>query len=428
MVAKLGAQFYEAAFRPVGAAAAKLALGKVDEGLVELAPDKVLAGFKEGIDVVARATGLAPAEVGRMLPTGEMNQLVASMRERHQAASEVWKAGTGHGLLAGLTNLTIDARMDDAGMSLLRVAHKMAADKHIARPLSAFGEDVQQWEELLERSRGLIEDGEVLTRAFRRRRLIRHGAAAAVVLALAVAAWFPIRTLSARSDVDSGVAAAKDDPCEVEAIEERHLRHASDDQSKRVAQLREQCEARREAARKADKEREAAEKRRKRDEAERKKRAARCAGFIDKLEDGSLATGGDGNEAGLLQRLAARSVTPADLKLSKAKLPCVGTPSEKRVAAVYAQAVITSVQGWWRAAELPAATATLIEASKDGLTEKAVVVFGAHVERIAERVFAAGEPDGMKRADGLCRLHAKLSPSGHRQHCRVLVEFRQNEP
>ncbi|MBI4705222.1 MAG: hypothetical protein HY744_29285 [Deltaproteobacteria bacterium] len=423
MAASLGEHFLQLAIEPVERAGRTMLSGQIRAGIESLREDELLGAVDGAVRSVARTAGRPQSAIAGRLPYEELRAAAARVGRSQAQAAKQWLTHSWHVLLDGVVDLDKGPRPPTPSQCLLELAHQMASDKLLSTPLRAVGEDLRAWEHLLGRCRAALDADEILARAARRRRraALVLGGLASVALG-AFAAWAVDRQV-ARWRVQELLAGA--DPCAVEGIGRGDLGRASATQRRGIEQRLASCRRGREAALlAAQREREAAQERRAR-EARRQARARRCAAIIGAVQDGSFEPrpgDSDPAEAALLGRIAARDLTAADAKLLPEGLPCADTPEAARMRAAFAHALLASLWSWWRAGPLPPATERLIADSRGVLPERAVAVFGDHVESIADRALRSGEPPELDRARRLCELRAALGASGG-QSCPAVAAY-----
>ncbi|MEP7123692.1 MAG: hypothetical protein ABJE95_22380, partial [Byssovorax sp.] len=226
MAAKLGGTFLVGAGGPVNYAGQCILSSRVADGLRELTPDSLYGGFRRGVEESAKRVGVGTADVERLLPMSEIHALVTRLTLSQQRAVEAWNLHAGHigGLLKGVADLTADGRAPDVGLCLDRLARKVMRDRELADPLRALAVDVGEWQDMIARCRDLLDDGSVLERAYRMRRVRRilaiAGLAAVIVGALGVVLW----VRAARVRIDAVLAGG--DPCVAATIDPGDARRA----------------------------------------------------------------------------------------------------------------------------------------------------------------------------------------------------------
>ncbi|MFT3764832.1 MAG: hypothetical protein QM820_04845 [Minicystis sp.] len=315
MANKLGAAFLRCSLGPLNYAGGCILSSKVEQGLSELSADNLHGGLKRGIEETAQKAGVGVVDVERLLPMQDITSCAARLDMAQRNALEAWRTYAGHlgGLMKGVADLTVDGRAPDVSHFLARLSKKVVRDRPLSEPLEALSHEVASWLDLVERCGDLIGDGDVLTRAYRRRRLQRFaviGAAGAVcVSAIGVVIWIH----AVRARVDAALSAA--DPCAAAAIDPGDLARASGDQQRLAGERRAACDEakKREAEARAAQEKREAEAR----EAEARKREqeARCEALSQHLAAGTIGpedAAAAGASAALLGRVAKSALEAAD--------------------------------------------------------------------------------------------------------------------
>ncbi len=199
MAAKLGGTFLIGANGPVSYAGQCILSSRVADGLRELTPESLYGGFRRGVEESAKRVGVGVTEVERLLPMEQVRGLISRITVSHRNAVEAWNTHAGHigGFLKGVADLTADGRAPDVGLCLDRLAKKVARDRELADPLRALAVDVGEWQAIVARCRDLLDDGGILERAYRMRRVRRAlliaGLGAVIVAALGSVLWVRAR-------------------------------------------------------------------------------------------------------------------------------------------------------------------------------------------------------------------------------------------
>ncbi len=427
MAGKLGEQFLNIAQGPVSYAGRCIMARQVDAGLAELTVDNLLGAVERGVATVAKAVGVPPGEVSRLLPFEELRTLVERIESNQRAAAEQWQVHTGHvgGLLAGVADLTVDGRPPDIGLCLLRLSKKMKRDKPLAVPLHALSEDLDRWQLMLTHCRDAVDNGRELVEAYRRRRLVRAVAAATVLIVLSVVlAWAYSRQL-ARGRVDAKLDAS--DPCTVDAIDADDLARAGGEQLARVEEKKEQCELLRDQQRQAEEARRKEAERRAAAEKKRREHEAQCESLAQHIEEGTLGGTDEAlseGAAALLRRVARGKLTKADVGAALPALPCDGTPAGDRIALAMAQVVVDQGPYWLTLTSPSKSVAKLLADQWTKLSAERQKLFDGHVEEVARRAVRSGDGEEMDRCLQLCRIkeQAKVALGGNCQAALSLVQ------
>ncbi len=415
MAAKLGGTFLVGAGGPVNYAGQCILSSRIADGLHELTPDSLYGGFLRGVEESAKRVGVSPGDVERLLPMNQVRSLVNRLTVSQERAVQAWTMHAGHlgGLLKGVADLTADGRPPDVGLCLERLAKKVMRDPQLAIPLRALAADVAEWQDLLARCRGLLDDGAALERTYRMRRLrsvlLVAGLAGIIAGALGVVLW----VRGARVRMDEVLAAA--DPCVTLSIAPGDARQASSDQRRRFEERLSECAARRVSE---ANEREAARLREQRAGEEKLQNEAlerQCAALADHLEARSLAPEDAAfadPRAPLLRRIARGALDPADFGPADPDLPCAGAPSAPRLEAAFVKAVLASPARWANAADpSKLVVAALVEHVAE-LPSSAKQVVARRANDLAKKALLVGAPGHFPRAIRLCQLKDGLGIPG----------------
>ena len=415
MAAKLGGTFLIGANGPVSYAGQCILSSRVADGLRELTPESLFGGFRRGVEESAKRVGVGVTDVERLLPMEQVRGLIARITVSHRNAVEAWNMHAGHigGFLKGVADLTADGRAPDVGLCLDRLARKVARDRELADPLRALAVDVGEWQAIVARCRDLLDDGGVLERAYRMRRVRRAlvivGLGVVIVAALGSVLW----VRAARVRVDAILATA--DPCAAAVLDAGDARRASSDQRRRLEARARECAAKNEREAVAREVARVHEERAREEQARKKELEARCASLADHLEKGSLTaedTAFAGPRAPLLQRAAQGALTSDDLGPSDPDLPCAAALTAPRISAVFKRAVLASPARWANA-EDPSklVAATLIEHVAE-LPSSAKQVIAQRADDLAKKALVIGVPGLLPRAVRLCQLKDALGVRG----------------
>jgi hypothetical protein len=423
MAVRLGATFLIGANGPVNYAGQCILSSRVADGLRELTTDSLYGGFRRGVEEAAKRVGVGPADVERLLPMAEVRALVERLNRSQQSAVNAWNLHAGQigGFLKGVADLTADGRAPDVGLCLERLAKKLVRDKELSQPLQALAVDVGAWQDVIVRCRDLLDDGDVLARAYRMRRLKRvlliAGLAGVIVGALGVVVW--VRAARVRIDEVLGASEA----CAVEGLGPSDVGRASSDQRALIDARRGACSAERD---REAKEREAAKQREERARAEaaaKKEAEARCGALADHLAAGKL-TGEDeaiaGDKAPLLHRIAESAIDPGDYGPADPALPCAGTEGAAKLRAAFAAAVLASPARWGDADDLSELVASTLADHAAELPKKPKQSLAWHANETARKALRSS-PDLMPKAQRLCKLREAFAIKGSPDCGRVLA-------
>ncbi len=408
---RLGKVLARCAFGPLNYAGSLVMASRVPEALNELTPENLHGGLMRGVDETAKLAGVRPNDVNGLLPLAEIDAAARSLGASQRAALDAWHrhAGSIGGLLTGVADLTHDGRVPDVPLCLERLAKKVSRDKEFAAPLRALAADVERWQDLMTRSTELLDDGGVLARAYRMRRIRTVAAGVVLGLAIAITVTFMLRVRAAHQRVEDKLLAAANTPCAVEGITTDELEHGTSEQNERAASMKNACSAAREREAKAKAEREAKETADKAARAAREARERSCASLEAHVSSASLDASDRetaGAAAPLLERISKRELTADDLGPNDPDLPCKDAPAGAALGEAFAGAVM---KGPWAAGGPlgPAARAAIVKHAGD-LSVAQRVNFSKHADTIAKLAIVGGKTDLMSQAATQCALAGDL--------------------
>ncbi|NUO54789.1 MAG: hypothetical protein HOV80_38600 [Polyangiaceae bacterium] len=411
---KIGGVFLRAASGPLQYAASCISGNKIVKGLEELAPSGLVDAYHRGIGEVARMVGVPKSEVERVLPTAEVAAVAERMNFSQPRALSAWQTHAGQfGFLDVVTALTVDGRPVEIAVCIERVAGKVRADPPLAQPLEALAIDIAAWNDLVQRTRHVLEDRGWLAAAYRRRIILRTVLFAIPMIAL-IGFTIAVVTFRLRRDAVDALLTGED-PCSVEAIPQEKLGWASTEQKGFIATKQAACDARRaEEKRLAEEE----ERRLAKERAVREAREARereCGALADEVEKGLLseATRGvrDGHDA-LLDRIAKKTLEPSDLGPDDPVLPCGDTPAKKRLESAYGTALLGDVSIWTQRADPGKYARAALVAKKSEIPQNALLGLADNAERTAKGGLTGGDPNMIAKAKRLCALAKELGTPG----------------
>ncbi len=408
---RLGKVLARCAFGPLNYAGSLVMASRVPEALNELTPENLHGGLVRGVDETAKLAGVRPSDVNQLLPTTEIDGAAQSLGASQRAALAAWHrhAGSIGGLLTGVADLTHDGRVPDVPLCLERLAKKVSRDKEFAAPLRALAADIERWQDLMTRCTELLDDGGVLARAYRMRRIRTVAMGVALGLAVAVVVTFALRVRAAHQRVEDKLVAAASAPCAVAELTDDELGRGTSEQNERAATLKNACTAERERAAKTKAERDAKEAADKavRDAKEAHERA--CASLEAHVSSAALDDAdrsAAGASAPLLERISKSALTADDLGPNDPDLPCKDTPAGAALAEAFGVAVM---KGPW-AAGGPlggSARAAIVKHAGD-LSVAQRVNFSKHADTIAKLAIVGGKTDLMTQAATQCALAGDL--------------------
>lgn len=419
MARRLGGIFLHAAHGPLAFAASCVAHNQIYKGLEELEPSGLIGGLERGVSEVARLVGVPVREVETLLPSEELRRAGARLHVSQPAAVLAWKLHAGQfGFLDVITQLTVDGRANDIRASLERVAAKVRADEALAEPLLALSEDVGQWQDLVMRCRELLDDGDALADAWKRRRQRRMVAVGGALFVILGALGVIVYTARARDRIEDALLQA--DGCRAATISARDRALASNEEDSRIATAERLCaETRAEEQRRKD--RTDAEARARADaERDRASHVASCEALAAamksrKLGDAAAAAAKDGRD--LAARLATRSITTADLGPDPLALPCWhedGLPAgiDESFDGAFVESILALPPTWPHEIDASPQTLAALEAHKAELPVHVLTAIAERAAHEAESALLGGKPAAMGRASRACELARRVGMSG----------------
>ena len=405
MAPRLGGMFATGALGAVHYAGQLILAKRAEEGLNELSVDNLRGGVARGILQAAQRIGVPSSEIQRLLPMGELEQILMRIAVSQPKVLEAWRlyAGGLGGLLTGVADLTVDGRAPDTALCVQRLAQKVQRDRPFSEPLQKLADDLFDWQDVLHRCVELLNDTTALEKAYQRRRMRRiaviAGGSVVVVLLLSIVAWRQI----ARSRV---VAVIDDpDPCAALALTESDLDRVSDDLRAKANASRAKCESDRAAEVKRKEEEKA---RLEREAAEQKVKAeleARCDTLAAHVAAGQLADEDAAtakSAAGLLGRVAKGVLELGDYGPAEPELPCKGTRAEPALATAFRKAVLAKP---WNIPKVESPSLAVREALAQGsaeLPDKLKKMTGKSAADAAKKAILSGKPEHVARAIALC--------------------------
>jgi hypothetical protein len=435
MAVRLGPLFLRAALGPLNYASSCIMGRQVEGALRELTEPSLLGAVRRATETVAEQAGLRPEEVERLLPMPEVRAVAAEVAAAQERAHKAWQQHAGHvgGLLEGVADLTIDGRPPDLSLCLTRLARKVHPDKEWSQPLKVLADVAGRWTDLLYRCRDVLEEGQVLARAYesrRMRRLLTLVIASAVLASAAVVtAWYVVHVRGARGRVQAALGLPE--ICDWSVIDSADQSHMTEAQRATVEQRIGQC-----AERVAKEQREREEQRRREEEAREKERARkeheqRCLALIDAVGRGAdLGTdewGTAGKAAALLQRVATGRLERADLAPPEVVMPCPDVRGSEKLGEAFAKAVLGSVGAWLGADDVSDRVSAILSEHKDELRPRHKSLFALQAEKVAKRALVTGDEPEVARALRLCALKRALEIS-RGSYCDALEKTKKGAP
>ena len=401
----LGATLVQCAKAPVRKASSHLSVSHVAEGLEAVSHDNLLAGLRDGIEQTAKRLGVSVQDVEKALPWSELSPVLVRITATQRAAAEIWQKHSDAvgGLLTGFEGGTAvsDTQKQSAGKHIDNLAGRFVRDKYLHAPLKQFSTDLLTWEQLIERCGDHIDHGD-LAATFRRRRVMRVVAAILVGVAVLVAggiyAFLKFTVSASRERVSAIIAAA--DPCAVEAINDTDRGRALPDQLARIDGRLVECKKVRVRA----------------------KYEASCEVLATHLESGRLS--GDDEEPlkpevqGLLRRVAAGALKPADFMFPEGEMPCQDvSKAADRLWDAYATAAANSSETWASIDKVSNKLRKLLAVKGRGLSEASKQELSKRAEAASMKAIVSGKPDLLKTAKALCDFNTTFNVE-HGKNCK----------
>ncbi len=425
MVAKLGAAFDEAAFGPVRRTARLLASGPLEGGIAVLVRDELMGGVKEGVERVAKATGLPALRVFRRLPMERMEQLIDELASSQREALVLWQAQEEPAVESADSALGGEpVAASDVVSELRRIAAAREEGDALAATLLILAGKVEEWLEVLAESRATITKAPLLARAYRRRGLKRLALAALVTVVVTGGGTWLVQRHLAQSRIDALLGG---DPCAAEKVDPKDLERASPAQLASVDRQRKECQQGRERLRRQAEERRLAEDKRRAEERRAKERLDQCVRLAKHFEAGKLDEADAktaGKHAGLLQHLLDGALSLDDVSDEIGELPCADTEAVKPLRRAFALALLDAKLRWLpKRAPSKAARQALVEHRAD-LDHNALLHFGGHIEMMAVHSVATGVE--LQRHAALCALAGELKANPG-VNCQAVTKLAREE-
>lgn len=426
MSAKIVGTFLRAALGPVQYAAGLITSNKIKLGLTELTPEPLEAALRRGIGDVATLTGLRAADIEQALPMPEFAAALARLKVVHAEAMAAWDLYAGPtGFMSIMTQLTIDGRKPEIGLSIERVAKKLSRDKGLVDPLLALASAINVYEELISRSVTVLEGDGWLSRALLKRRL-RRGLVVAIPVVLVVAfGILGYRILAGRSRLDA--ALANPDVCAAYAIPAEDKRFASSGQEEKIKAAEKACD---EAKQKAAEEARVAEEKRAKEEAIKAAEKAKfdaCSRVAAAVKDGSYPKVDAGDvvpkeAAPVLERIANGKLFAADLGPAEIAFPCPGTAFEKDMITAYTKAVLGSPDLWKTLEDPSKLTEQILVDNKELVPADVSRAIAEAAEESSKKSLTTGERGALDRSKKVCHV-ARLLFTGELRYCTVVEKL-----
>lgn len=418
MALKLGGTFLVCAMGPLNYASSCIQASRMPEGIRELAPEGLLAGFRRGIVQAAKLAGVGVEDVERVLPMDEVRDAIERLTSSHPEALMAWDIHAGRigGLLQGVAELTAYNRPPDASECLQRLARKVRRDRPFSEPLEALASDVAHWQATITRCCKLLDEsgGGALARAYRRRRIRRVAVAVASGLLVAAVIALALRVQVSRARVEALLQS--EEICAVRGIDGDDLGRASGEQQRRVAERMAACaEVEARQARELEARRRAEEQARE-EQRLRAERDERCASLAQRLKAGALSREDEElageHGAALLRRIAQGRLIAADVGPGDPPLPCAGARGGDELFAAFADALVASVWTWGPASDPSPKVTEVLEARRTELSERSRLMLALRAETVSRQAITSGDPAALAQASRLCALGIALQSGG----------------
>lgn len=425
----MGGLLLRLALGPMNYAASLFMQDRVPDALRELSRDSLMGGLDLGVAEVAKRAGVTKADVQQLFRAAEVEATLARVDATQRAAVATWSQHAGHlgRLLAGVGQLTVDARTPDAPTCLRRLADKLTRDQVLADPLRALADATADWENVLDRLRREIDAGGQLDRAVKLRKIRNVVVGVSGGLLVAVGGIFALRITGARARLDGALSAS--DPCTIAATidgSSADLRWATARHKEGLETARRTCEEGRAAQRKAEEEREAKARAEREQREAAQRRIAECRGIADRLVSGALTEADKkafGDASAFADRLAKGALEAGDLGPKDHPWPCADQPSSRTIMLeLFASRVIAN-QIWLSVERLSPETKAALEARKKDVPERTRQIFGSISEGRAKTALRKGTPELIAQAQDDCRFVEKLGVPT-RDQCRGVLSIK----
>lgn len=382
--------------------------GDVTQGLVELTGESLVGSLRRALDAVSSTSGVPLSEIERLLPSAEMDALVARLDLVQADAVAQWALHMTHGssLLEAIAKLTADGRPPEAGLCLSRIATKMRLEKALATPLRDLADLVDAWQSLLERVRGRIDGGKVLEQAKRRREKRRQMLALVAVVTFITLAAIAITVTKARGRIAE--LTSRSNPCEIELMTSGDERLASSEQSTVIAQRRSECSSQRERTRLEEERAQREKERLAREEQERRERAAMCTNLAERLSSGASTPLPPrtlellGKDAEFLSRLARGQLLGQDVTKDLRSVVCADGPASIPFANAVAAAVVNNSSAWLQEHGLSASVVELLEKGRESVSRTSRENLAKPVDKLALKALVNSNEAELARSRRAC--------------------------
>lgn len=402
----IGARFSSAVQQPLDRGRRYLQENRLGDGIRSLSRGSLSEALQRAIEAAAQAASTAPPVIEGLLPRAEIDAVLEAIDESQQRVMLVVRRQDNTVVHFAVPK---DVQSVTLREQLHEVASNFARDKDISGALLALAEDIARWSSLMERiSAGLDSDPQLL--AFQRRRktlraAARIGAVAALLAIASVTAWSyhvnvtqrareeallaAEREASARSAARFKAALAQADPCAPDELQPEDHARLTSAQQQRLTERVKTCTAL--EARRAQEQ--------------------RCALLAAHLQSAQLtaddrALAADG--AALLDRIATKSLQPADLLIDDASLPCATAPASAALWAAFARAAGATTPTTWGVLDgISPKVSTVLTAHASDLPPAVRTPLGHRAETVASMAAPTGKGDPIT-ARAMCALKVSL--------------------
>jgi hypothetical protein len=407
----LSATFLKAALAPLHFANVTLMGRIVTSALHELATDNLSAHLGDAIDKTAKAAGVRPWDIRRLLPMDRFEALLETVRRHQPLAVKAWRdqpVTSRRSADLGLRNE--QGQYPNLPDSLLRLARLAGRDTELGGSLAGLAEAMGEWQRLVLAAGGTFDDDRALRAAYRRRSLRRGLVLLAIAALGGGGAWLWQRLEQARYRVNAALGNL--DPCAVLGIDARDLERATAEQREQVDRRRRACEDGRE---RAEKER-----------VEKERRAAYerdCAALAEQVDKGQPIAPGAAldllkPERELCEHVASGALAARDFGPKDPTFPCQDTSSAPRFLEAFARAV-TASRLWIDAPELSERVRSILSRKPSAIPEAVRRELDVRAEQIATQSLIESTPWALARAKRLCEIKDAIGLD-NRMFCRVV--------
>lgn len=384
------------------------------DGLRALDKDKLVAALREGTVAVATLVGLPVVRVEQELPQVELQAVLDRIHKRQEKALKSVRRQEMTVATFALPSEFPEADTPSAHLTVL--SQTFARDKDISSSFRDLAFEVAAFEALLTKCTASLNDNALFQQTLRRRVVVRRlliggGVALAVLSAGGAVAALMTRAeqqrreaeskareeaiaAQARSRIDAALALA--DPCVPDGLAEGDQPRLTEEQRAKLSRRAELC---------ADQKRKA--------EAEKK-----CAQLAEHVTAGQLSPDDVafvGQAEAALRRVASRTLTPADLLLSEADLPCAGSPAQQQIWAQLARGATAPTL--WGLADGVSAPLVKVLSQPGVLPNPTILAIAFRAEKMATHAIKTNADADVRHAYHFCALKTALNQA-HALSCQ----------